>query len=80
MGPNEKITQECISACAKAAIGLPYDKAPLGEGSDADLVIMGIDGKNETWSSGRSRRSIQDIICDPSNDRRTIYKGYLVRL
>lgn len=44
--PNKlKKTQECISARAKAAIGPPCDKAPLGEGSDADLVIMGIDGK-----------------------------------
>lgn len=69
-----------ISTRAKVAIGFPYDKAPLAEGSDADLVIMGIAEKNETRSTGGSRRSILDIICDSTKDRRTIYKGYLIRL
>ena len=75
---DTKMLYQCVSSRAKEAIGV----TDAGGGKDvvengvANLVILGrpVVGSEE----GRRVGSVQEVICDPPRDRRTIYQGRLV--
>jgi hypothetical protein len=46
-------------------------------GDPADFVIIG-DNSASTSSSFRSRKTTQEVICDPAKERTTVFNGEIV--
>ena len=71
---------ECVSCRAKAVIGRPSGELGLRVGDYADFVIFGEKKMDDEVYPGtaRNRNTIQEIIYDPPNKRRTVYRGCLI--
>ena len=74
---DAQLLYECVSTRAKAAIGHPTE--PFTIGADADFVLFDIGGNEEVLlSRQRGRRTLQEIVCDPPKQRKTVFRGYLI--
>ena len=77
---DTEVLFNCVSTTAKAAIGFAQPEDPFGEGAPADFVLFENETSSEEHISGqiRQRRTLQEIVCDPPRQRRTIFQGRLV--
>ncbi|KAL8794290.1 MAG: hypothetical protein Q9195_003116 [Heterodermia aff. obscurata] len=77
---DAEVLFNCVSTTAKAAIGFVQPEDPFGEGMSADFVLFENETSCEAHTPGqiRQRRTLQEIIYDPSKQRRTIFQGRLV--
>ena len=79
-----KADMECLFACvssfAKAAIGLG-DGQGIKVGGAADFVLFETNERRPgSLANQRPRLGLQDLVCDPLNNRKVIYAGNLVEL
>jgi hypothetical protein len=67
---------ECVSSRAKVAIGFPEGQVGGGE---ANFALLGRgDGEGGLLSRARGRRTLQEVVCDPPRERKTVFRGRLV--
>ncbi len=67
---------ECVSSRAKVAIGFPEGQVGGGE---ANFALFGRgDGEGGLLSRARGRRTLQEVVCDPPRERKTVFRGRLV--
>ncbi|KAJ5038935.1 uncharacterized protein L3040_006610 [Drepanopeziza brunnea f. sp. 'multigermtubi'] len=69
---------QCVSHRAKTAIGIRLtiaNEIDIDVGDEAHFIIFGNENPSRPF---RTRKTIQDVVCDPSRDRTTIYKGKVV--
>ena len=79
-GTNQdaQILYDCVSTKAKEAIG--YSSDAFIPGAPADFVLFGMGGTvRGPLSKQRGRKTLQEIVSDPPNDRMTVFRGRLVR-
>lgn len=67
----------CVSSSAKLVIGLG-DGQGIKVGGHADFVLFKSENKNGGLANERPRLGLQDLVCDPPRNRRTIYAGNLI--
>lgn len=74
---DARLSYECVSTRAKAAIG--YATSPFAVGSDADFVLFEMGGHEKCLLSRmRGRRTLQEVVYDPPKERKTIFRGHLI--
>ncbi|KAN0110370.1 Metallo-dependent hydrolase [Hyaloscypha variabilis] len=77
---DAELLLQCVSNRAKLAIGInltvSYD-IELDIGDPADFVIFG-NASLKTTRSFRSRKTVQELIYDPCQDRTTVFNGKVV--
>lgn len=73
---DAELLYECVSSRAKVAIGSPEGQVGAGE---ANFVLFGRgNGEGGLLSRGRGRRTLQEVVCNPPRERRTVFRGRLV--
>ncbi len=76
----DRSVQQCVSNRAKLAMGIvlstPYE-IDIDAGDPACFVVFGNRSAAKA-TSFRSRKTIQDLIYDPPQDRITVYDGEVV--
>ncbi|KAL8830402.1 MAG: hypothetical protein Q9191_001455 [Dirinaria sp. TL-2023a] len=71
---DARVLYECVSSCAKTAIGYPQPHSPLTEGAPADFVLVR-NGTNDKIERPRELRTFQDVIYHPPSNRQTFMGG-----
>lgn len=74
---DAQLLYDCISGRAMEAIG--YNSRPFAIGEPADFVLFDMGGsEGSVWSRQRGRRTLQEVLYDPPNERKTVFKGHLI--
>lgn len=71
---DAQLLYECVSSRAKAAIGVAEQHLEVG--AEASFVLFGM-GVGE-GGQGRGRRTLQEVVCDPPGERKTVFRGRIV--
>ena len=71
---------ECVSTRAKEAVGYGggSGSSPFEVGEEANFVLFDVGRGEGMLSRERGRRSMQEVVCDPPRERRTVFKGHLI--
>lgn len=75
---DTQLLYECVSGRAKQAIG--HTSRPFSIGEPADFVLFNMVGSEDCLlSSQRGRSTLQEVLYDPPKERKTIFKGRMIR-
>lgn len=75
---DTQLLYECVSGRAKQAIG--HTSRPFSIGEPADFVLFDTAGSEDCLlSSQRGRNTLQEVLYDSPKERKTIFKGHMIR-
>ena len=74
---DAKLLYDCVSIRAIDSIG--YTSRPFAIGEPANFVLFDMGGSGSgLLSMNRGRRTLQEVVCDPPKERKTVFNGYLI--